>query len=216
MVFSMSEQNREFEEALLSLDRVKAKDIILSLSEKNGAMTTVENVVVPVLSHIGEGWESGELALAQIYMSGRLCEELIDIILPPADHHRTSQPKMAIAVLEDHHTLGESIIYSLLRASGFAIRDYGHGVTVDQLVQHVIDDNIEVLLISVLMLRSALRVKDLTSELKSRGLNTKVVVGGAPFRFDPDMWQEVGATAVGINGNDAIRIVTQLLEEAQS
>lgn len=212
----MMDDKSSFEEALLSLDRVKAKEIVLSLSERNGAMATIENVVVPVLSHIGAGWESGELALAQIYMSGRLCEELIDIILPPADSHRINHPNMAIAVLEDHHTLGESIIYSLIRASGFEIRDYGHGVTVEDLVQHVVDDKIEVLLISVLMLRSALRVKVLTEELKRRGLNTKVVVGGAPFRFDPNLWQEVGAIAVGLNGNDAIRIVTLLLEESQS
>ena len=212
----MADENKAFEEALLSLDRVKAKEIILSLSEKNGAMATVESVVVPTLSRIGEGWESGELALAQIYMSGRLCEELIDTILPPADPQRISQPNMAIAVLEDHHTLGENIIYSILRASGFELNNYGHGVTVEDLVQHVVDDKIEVLLVSVLMLRSALRVKDLTTELKIRGLNTRVVVGGAPFRFDPNMWQEVGATAVGNNGNEAVQIVSNMMKEAQS
>lgn len=212
----MSSQSNEFEEALLSLDRVKAKEIILTQSEEKGAMPTVEDMVVPVLSRIGEGWEKGDLSLAQIYMSGRLCEELIDIILPPVDPERVSQPNMAIAVLEDHHTLGKNIIYPMLRASGFELTDYGHGVSVDELVAQVIRDEIQVLLISVLMLRSALRVSDVVNALKENDATTRVVVGGAPFRFDPQMWQEVGATAVGHNGSEAVQIVGGLIKEVQS
>lgn len=212
----MSGPDSLFEEALLSLDRVRAQDLIHSLSEQSGAMNTVETVVAPVLSRIGEGWERGDVALAQVYMSGRLCEELIDQILPPADPQRIDQPNMAIAVLEDHHTLGKNIVYSLLRASGYELKDYGHGVTVDALVKSVVDDEIEVLLLSVLMLRSALRVKAVVSELQKLNLNTKVVVGGAPFRFDPELWKEVGATAVGNSGNEAIQVVANLMRGAGS
>ena len=208
----MLEHAKLFEAALLSLDRLKAKEIILSQSEQNGAMKTIEKLVVPVLSRIGDGWENGDLSLAQIYMSGKLCEELISQVMPATQSHQKQQTRMAIAVLEDHHTLGKNIIYSILRANGFELIDYGNGVTVEALVQKVIDDKIDVLLISVLMLRAALRVKVLVTQLTNNGLNTKVIVGGAPFRFDNNLWREVAATASGNNGKEALQIVRKIVK----
>ena len=51
--------------------------------------------------------------------------ELVDTILPPADPSRTDLPPMAIAVLEDYHLLGLRVVYSALRASGYALQNYG-------------------------------------------------------------------------------------------
>ncbi len=209
----MPEHAKLFEEALLSLDRLKTKEILFSLSEQQGVMKSIETLIVPVLSRIGDGWENGELSLAQIYMSGKLCEELILQVLPPNDSQQKHQTKIAIAVLEDHHTLGKNIIFSILRANGFELTDYGNGITVEDLVEKIIKDDIEVLLISVLMLRAALRVKDLVLLLKKHKLHTKVIVGGAPFRFDSNLWTEVGATASGNNGKEALEIVHNMVDE---
>ncbi len=117
----------EFERALLSLDRLAAGRI---LSESGCSLTSiqlVEKVMVPVLERIGDGWEKGTIALSQVYMSGRICEELVDDILPPGDPNRKDQPRMAIAVLLDYHQLGKRIVYSTLRASGFDLLDFFRG-----------------------------------------------------------------------------------------
>ena len=209
----MGDMDEGFERALLALDRVAARNILMPISENKGAMEAVESLVVPVLKKLGEGWEGGGLSLAQIYMSGRICEELIDGLLPPADPLRKHQPKMAIAVLEDHHAIGKNIIYSTLRASGFEVFDFGVGVSVETLLRRTREDEIEMLLVSVLMLRSALKIGELISGLRDSGLNTQVVVGGAPFRFDSLLWKEVGADAMGENGADALRIVEAFIWE---
>ena len=41
----------------------------------------MEKLVVPALERIGAGWEQGRVALSQVYMSGRICEELVDTLL---------------------------------------------------------------------------------------------------------------------------------------
>lgn len=73
-------------------------------------------------------------------MSGIICEEIIDKILPPSDPQRKDQPKMAIGVFEDYHLLGKRIIYSTLRASGFELIDLGGGLNVELLVSIVEKD----------------------------------------------------------------------------
>ena len=201
-----------FEQALLALDRLAIKSLLKQLRKKWEAIQCIEKVVVPALERISEGWKKGEIALSQIYMCGRICEESIDEILPAGDPERKDQPKMAIAVLEDYHFLGKRIVYTALRASGFELSDYGR-TTVDELVDRVNKEGIRILLISVLMLPSALLVKNVVTKLNQSGNSVKVVVGGAPFYFDEELWKEVKADAMGSKASEAVRIVTNIMEE---
>ncbi len=203
---------KPFEKALLEIDRISAQKLIAQACLTTDAIAFVERVVIPVLEKIGVDWEKNQIALSQVYMSGRICEELVDTILPAENSQRKSQPRMAIAVLNDYHSLGKIILYSSIRASGFELLDFGR-VNVEELVQKVINNDIRILLVSVLMLPSALQVKDLCQQLKQQNCSVKVVVGGAPFRFDRQLWQEVGADATGDNIADALKTVNQIIEE---
>jgi methanogenic corrinoid protein MtbC1 len=199
----------EFEQALLSLDRLGARRIIQAASDPGKAHLAVENLLVPALEHLGEQWEAGHLALSQIYMSGRICEELVGQILPPASPHRKRQPKTAIAVLEDYHLLGKRIVYSTLRASGFELLDYGQQ-EVQALAAAAQRDQVEILLISTLMLPSALRVIKVRERLAA--FPVKIIVGGAPFRFDPQLWKEVGADATSPTASGVVPLLNTLIE----
>ena len=66
------------------------------------------------------------------------------------------------------------------------------------------------LLVSTLMLSSALRVRELSALLRNAGSTMKLVVGGAPFLFDERLWREVGADAMGRCATEAPRIVEQI------
>ncbi len=193
-----------FEQALLSLDRLTAWKILQT--DEGRPIQMVEEIVVPVLERIGEGWNQGRIALSQVYMSGRICEEIVDSFLPGEALERKHQPSMAIAVLEDFHLLGKRIVYSALRACGYELKDYGRATT-DELVDRVIDNHVKILLVSALMLPSALKVKTLVTKLKQTGADVKVIVGGAPFLFDNHLWKTVGADAMGKNATEAIKII---------
>lgn len=199
-----------FKEALLLLSAQTAKDILLETPCGDPPLGLIEEVVVPALDLIGQEWESGALALSQVYMAGKVCEQIVDQILPPAHPQRKTQPRLAIAVLEDYHALGKRLVSAVLRASGYELLDFGHGVKVEDLAGRVLEDKVEILLVSCLMLASALRVRDLKEMLDAGGSTARLVVGGAPFRFDESLWREVGADACGATASDVIRIVREL------
>lgn len=205
----MADLSKQFEEALLSLDRLTSKRLITEAAGRLTPMELVDHVIVEALTRIGEAWERGDAALAQVYMSGRICEELVDGLLPPGDPQRKDQPRLAIAALDDYHLLGKRIVYSVLRANGFALKDYGR-ITADEVIAKVKADQIEVLLISTLMLHSALRVREVVAGLKQAGLDVKVIVGGAPFRFDPQLWREVSADAMGHSASDVPGLIQNI------
>ncbi len=111
----------ELERALLSLDRLAAERILAQSREEMTPIGLAESVVCPALEKIGEGWEKGTTALSQVYMSGRICEEFIESILAPADQTRKSQPRLAIALLQDYHGLGKRMVAAVsaaVRAAG--------------------------------------------------------------------------------------------------
>lgn len=201
----------QLERAFLTLDKEEAEKILNEALRSGSPVEIAGELVSLTLNRIGAAWEEGKLALSQVYMSGMICEELIDKILPPQSPDRKSQPKMAIAVFEDYHMLGKRIIFSTLRSSGYDLLDLGGGLHTDQLIEIVHKEKIKILLLSVLMLPSALHVKELKQKLKGTGV--KIVVGGAPFRFDENLWKEVGADAFGKDPAQAIQIVSQMMEE---
>jgi methanogenic corrinoid protein MtbC1 len=202
----------EMEIALISVDRVRASRIVRESCTPGSPFVCLETLIVPALEEVGRRWETGDLALSQVYMSGRICEEIVDTMLPAGDSRRVDQPKMAIVVLEDHHTLGKRIVTSVLRSGGYEVIDYGHGVSVDQLVTQVTRDNVKILLISTLMLPAALRAKEAIARIKKTHPETKIIVGGAPFLFDVMLWKEVGADAMGRAASDTLFLVKQMAE----
>jgi methanogenic corrinoid protein MtbC1 len=206
------ELEKQFTSALLSVDRLTVKEILTQPGLASSPYELVEKLVVPVLESIGRGWETGQYSLSQVYMSGKICEDMVDLIMPPLDKMRRSQPKMAIVVLQDYHLLGKRIVYSLMRASGFELENFGR-MDVDGLVKRVQQDKIEILLISVLMLPSALSIKKVREQLEQAGYPLKIVVGGAPFRFDQELWREVGADAMGTSASEAVEIINRIVEE---
>jgi methanogenic corrinoid protein MtbC1 len=201
----MTDPSEAFETALLALDRVGARTILEGVLDGGSPIQRIETVVVPALERIGKAWETGELSLAQVYMAGRLCEDAVGAITSTDHPARPNAPRTAVAVLDDYHFLGKRMVYAVLRSGGYSPLDYGR-VTVDELVARVNEDRIDVVFISTLMYPSALRVKEVCAKLT--GTPVRVVVGGAPFRCDPELWKDVGAHDCGSSASDVLRMLS--------
>ena len=210
----MDELITPFRDALVTLDRSGAESLFQQALASHSPLTAVEQLVVPALELIGQDWHKGGIALSQVYMSGRTCVELVERVLPPSDPDCKNPLRSAIVVLNDNHMLGKRIVYSVMRASGHTLLDYGR-LDVDRLVERVLADKIRVLLISVLILPSALKIKEVCARLRAAGSDIKILVGGAPFLFDDQLWQEVGADAMGHSAAEAVAIVDRWMGDMQ-
>jgi len=205
----MTNEVEEFKNALLLLDRTAVRHILQETIGRLGLVPSLEWLVTTSLEDIGRSWEEGKIALSQVYMSARICEDLSDEFLPSGNRDHVDTPRMAVAVFEDYHLLGKRIVCSILRSAGHDPIDYGR-VDIETVLQLVAHDRIRILFLSVLMLPSALHIAELRRRLDQAAIPVKIVVGGAPFRFDEKLWQEVGADAMGRTASDAIDIVNRV------
>ena len=199
-------------QAVLALDRVAVRQIMvesMNVSAQGGGVAFAGDVLSLALRTVGEQWLTGALALSQVYMSARLCEQVMQELIPRSVRAQ-GETRIAMVSLIDRHALGKTIVLSILAACGIPVVDYGAGVSVDEVVGRVQTDRPDVLLVSTLLLPSAFCVKELCERLRALSLQTRVVVGGAPFVLDPELWTRVGADAVGYSAGEAPRIIQAL------
>ena len=163
-----------FELSLLRLDRSGAQAALLDAGARESPFGSVETWSFRRWSVSARPGRRAACLCPRSTCAGRICEELMDSLLPPQEEARKTQPVMAIAVLQDRHLLGKRIVYSVLRSAGYALRDYGP-VSAEELVARVARDSVEVVLVSTLMLASALKSQGRASRFGPVG-------PGGPYR----------------------------------
>lgn len=205
--------NAEFKNALLNIDRIGAAEIFRQGLCAETILQRIDDLIVVSLEQIGEGFERQVYSLAQVYMSAILCEELLDTYLPKMVKPK-ALPTVAIGVLLDHHTLGKRIVYAILRSNGYEPIDLGQGLSVDELVEGAIRSQAEVLLISTLLLPSALKIRAVRTRLDEQGVSMKIIAGGAPFRMDSQLWKTVKADGSGASATDVIGIIERVVQSS--
>jgi methylmalonyl-CoA mutase cobalamin-binding domain/chain len=177
-------------------------------------------VVPGALELIEKEWAGRIISQTQIYRLGRVLMFAFDYVLEHYEKVFESAPKdngknvkIVIATFNDWHELGKLIIANFLKFSGYEVEDLGVIATLDGLVKAVEDKKPDILAISVLMLNSALRLESLRQMLDDQGLQSvKIIAGGAPFRFIPDLAKKLRFDGTADSPLAAISLVKELTE----
>ena len=203
------EVTESFYVALENGDRQALEAGIATALGQMRPLQVAEFLIAPALNRLGDAWSDGRVALAQVFLAGRICEQQLASLLPDEEENRRNDaPRIGIAVLADRHGLGKRIVESFLRVAGYPVIDYGMGLDPEGLAAAARADDLEGLLVSTLMLPSALKVTRLVELLADHPV--RIFVGGAPFVLDPELWRIVGADAMGHNASDALTLVAGL------
>jgi methanogenic corrinoid protein MtbC1 len=191
---------------LLDVDRFNASKFALESKSNN----VVEDLIVPALIEIGEGWQSGIYSLSQVYMSSVICEEISEELFAGKESKTNQTLNVAIVTFDDYHTFGKKLVTLTLKSAGYKIYDFGMLFEEEKLLALVKEHDIDVLLMSVLMLPPALRIREMKPKLLEQKPGLKIIVGGAPFRFDKELYKKVGADGTGDTPDDAIAIIREM------
>lgn len=204
----MQNINKKFRESLLDYNKDAAQEILESVIAESDDLLQINNLFFDVLTSIGEEWGKGKLSLSQVYMSGILCEELInEKFAPKVDTNAIEQSQIALVTFADYHTLGKKILHSHLTLSGYSVKDFDKIGDVNILADRCIAEGIKILLISVLMIPSALKIKELRQYFVNKNYEIVLIVGGAPFIFNKQLYKEIDADDTGDTPADAMKLI---------
>ncbi len=160
--------------------------------------------------------------LAQHFMTAQIAAEVTERMLEKFSTPPAVIGKVVIgAAYGDLHSLGKRIVIGCLKSLMVEVIDLGTNVSAEKFIDAAIAEQAQVIAISAMMVHTAtgehgsLKVRAL---LQERGLEQqiKLAVGGAPYRFDPTLYAQVGADAWAPDGVTAAKIIVQLINEVQT
>jgi methanogenic corrinoid protein MtbC1 len=214
---------KEFNEALFDTDRELAMDIVAKAIDSGiSAEDAVFKIIIPAVdSMIKAISENKEANLAQHFMTSQIASDATGYALA---RFTTTPQKIGHVVIGtskgDLHTLGKRIVIGCLKSMMITVDDLGVNVPAERFVDEAVAQNADVIAVSSMMMHTARGddgCKKIRAILHERGLEDKikVVVGGAPFRFDRELYKTIGADAWAEDGVSAAKVITDLIGKVQ-
>ena len=213
----------EYYNALFDTDRERALAVVHSaLVAGISPERVIFEMVLPTMEQMVGGLTSNEMiTLSQHFLAAQIAEEVTDMLVPRFAQAPDIQGRVVIgASYGDFHGLGKKIVSGCLRARMFLVTDLGINVAPERFVEAALENGAGVIGISSMMVHTAIgergprRVRALLQEQGLEG-RIKLVVGGAPYRFNDTLFREVGADAWAESGAEAPAVVARLLAQVQ-
>jgi len=206
--------------AVFDTNRDLALHVINTALEKGVTPEEVVfEVVIPAIDRmITDLTVNLDATISQHFIASKVAEEVTESMVSKFKQIPGSEGTVIIGTAwNDFHGLGKKIVSGCLRAHMFKVHDLGLNVPAKNFVDSAVAENAGIIGISTMMLHTAKGengAKLVRKLLKERGLEDKIklIVGGAPYRFDPDLYQEVGADGWAENGVAAVKVIKELLD----
>ncbi|MBF0163462.1 MAG: cobalamin-dependent protein, partial [Magnetococcales bacterium] len=213
-----------YQEAVFDTDRDAAFAVVQdALDHGITPEEIVFQVVVPaseeMMSRISRDPDAN---LAQHFMTAQISAEITEEMLKRFSRTPQAIGRVVIGTARgDLHSLGKRIVSGCLKALMVEVIDLGVNVPAERFVEEAVRLDAQIIAISAMMVHTATgpegarKVREL---LRERGLEQriKLVVGGAPYRVDDHLFEQVGANGWAADGVTAGKIIIDLLPKPDS
>jgi methanogenic corrinoid protein MtbC1/uroporphyrinogen-III decarboxylase len=220
----LDELVKKYNAAVMDTDRTRALQLVTDAVEHGvSPEDIVFKVVIPgmdmMVKALSEGFDTN---LAQHFMTSQIAADITEKMLAQFKSPPKIVGKVVIGTAAgDLHTLGKRIVMGCLKAQMVEVTDLGVNVPAERFVDEAVARGAQVIGISAMMVHTArgengaLKVRKI---LRERGLERKIklVVGGAPFRYDPELYKLVQADAWAENGVSALKVILDCIAEVNA
>lgn len=215
---------KAYNEAVFETDKEAAFAVVdRALANGLSPEDVVFKVVIPAVEEMMAGiTRDPDANLAQHFMTAQIAAEVTARMLEKFSHPPEIVGRVVIGTAHgDLHSLGKRIVMGCLKALMVEVTDLGVNVPAEKFVEEAVARDAQVIAISAMMVHTATgengsrKVRRL---LRERGLEDriKLVVGGAPYRFDNELYKTVGADGWAADGIAAGRIIVDLIRATKA
>lgn len=164
-------------EALVDGEETEVMKIAKRLADEGAPIADlIQNVLVPPLRRIGQGWRSGELTIWTEHRASSIVERLLGELAPNPRGRRRGVAVVA-AVAGDRHSLPTTMAALTLRGDHWHVHHLGADLPPDQISQFCGDHDVDLAVITVTNPESRPLADATAVQLRAAG--TSAIVGGA-------------------------------------
>ena len=215
---------KAYNEAVFETDKDAAFAVVnAALADGMTPEEIVFKVVIPAVEEMMSNiTKDPDANLAQHFMTAQIAAEVTEKMLLKFEHPPEIVCRVVIGTAHgDLHSLGKRIVMGCLKALMVGVTDLGVNVPAERFVDAAVAENAQVIAVSAMMVHTAtgengaVRIRQI---MRERGLekSLRLVVGGAPYRFDNALYKAVGAVAWAPDGVNAGRVIVDRIKEVQA
>ena len=173
--------NEIFEEMAKSIIEFEEKRALelahKAVDEQINLLEVIEKGFGEGIKKVGELFSEGELFLPELMVSAQIMQDVITFLDPhlkKGGEERKTLGKVVIATIEgDIHSIGKTLVGTMLKANGFEVYDLGADVPIDKIIEVAINKDADIIGLSALLTTTMIGQKKLIEKLKVNGLKEK-------------------------------------------
>ena len=181
VILSASEES--LEQALITGKTERLSEMVMAAMERLGsAVQVIEGPLMAGMEEVGRRFGAGKMFLPQVVKSAKVMKDAVAILEPYMDagEQATQRPIVIHATVKgDVHDIGKNIAGIVLRCNGFEVVDLGVMVDKETILEAAEKHHAALIGVSGLITPSLFQMEEICREMKARGLDTPLFIGGA-------------------------------------
>ena len=160
-------------------------------------LDVIEGPLMDGMNVVGDLFGAGKMFLPQVVKSARVMKKAVAVLTPFIEQEKEDRKNAHIAagtvneetagaakillatVKGDVHDIGKNIVGVVLGCNGYDIIDLGVMVPTDKILDTAIKENVDIIGLSGLITPSLDEMVHVAHEMKRRGINLPLMIGGA-------------------------------------
>lgn len=145
------------------------------------ALDIVNNILLVAMKKIGVLFGSGKMQLPFVLKSAEVMKYAVDFLQPFMQKVDTQQETSLIlaTVRGDVHDIGKNLVDIILSNNGIKVYNLGIKCEIETILQKLSEVNADAIGLSGLLVKSTLIMKEYIEEMRQRGIDVPIVLGGA-------------------------------------
>lgn len=197
--------------AVLNGLKQEAAQITRQLLETTPAMQIINELLIPALDTVGDGFEKGKIFLPQLILSAGVAESAFDVIkahLKENGGQSASKGTIVLATVKgDIHDIGKNIVKVLLENYGYTVLDLGKDVDPARVLEAAKENRVPLVGLSALMTTTLKGMRE-TIDLLRANYDCKIMVGGAVLT--PEYAEEIGVDYYARDAKESVDIAKKV------
>ncbi|MFV1980814.1 MAG: vitamin B12 dependent-methionine synthase activation domain-containing protein, partial [Rhodothermia bacterium] len=149
------------------------------------SLEIIEGPLMRGMSVVGELFGAGKMFLPQVVKSARVMKKAVAYLTPfmeeeTAGKESRSRPRILLATVKgDVHDIGKNIVGIVLGCNNFEVVDLGVMVPAERILDEAVEAKVDIVGLSGLITPSLDEMVHVAEEMKRRGLEFPLLIGGA-------------------------------------
>jgi len=182
------------------------------------ALDVIEGPLMDGMNVVGDLFGDGRMFLPQVVKSARVMKQAVAVLIPYIEEEKrkagTSGKRLTrilmATVKGDVHDIGKNIVGVVLSCNHYEVIDLGVMVSSEAILEAAVKEDVDIIGLSGLITPSLEEMRHVASEMRRRGLQQPLMIGGATtsplhtaLRIDPEysngvFWVKDASRAVGV------------------